>query len=318
MRASLPSLILLISFLSASTVSAQVATRLTAASNVRLRAEAAETATVVASLTLGTELVQLDTGGVDHTWVRVRPSTGPDGWLPVRLTRRIKPDTRLEVIEAVVRERLARSGDSFAARVELVALVERTIADLRDQPEPGGRFALVWLGAIDSATQAIPRSQSGAEPYASWIGNRRAVIFMNEPAGRWAISRTAILDLHNRHRDTSPADDIAWFLVKHGIGLLGECAGFVPCYVGRLDKLEGTYLRLHPAGEHVGEATGRIADTALRLQQQSPRGYFFAPSKDCAELVAALEPVRAAVAATRSDRREEALASLDRLRAPCK
>jgi hypothetical protein len=317
-RASLPSLILFLSFFSASTVSAQVATRLTSASNVRLRAEAAETATVVSSLPLGTELVQLDTGGEDHAWLRVRPTTGPDGWVPARLTRRIKPETRLDVIESLVRERLARSGDSFAARVELVALIERTIAGLGEQPEPGGRFALAWLSALDSAAQAIPRSQSGAEPYASWIAGHRNVVFRNEIAGRWAIPRAAILDLHDRHRDTSAADDIAWFLVTNGLGVQGECEGFVPCYVRRMNEFEGTYLKRHPAGQHAGEAASRAADAATRYTQQGPRGYFFASPKDCVELMAAIEPIRAAVAATRADRREEALAALDRLRAPCK
>ncbi len=217
MRAALPALILLISFLSASTVSAQVATRLTAASNVRLRAEAAESATVVASLPLGTELVQLDTGGADHTWVRVRPSTGPDGWLPVRLTRRIKAETRLDVIESLVRERLARSGDSFAARVELVALVERTIADLRRATRTG-RPVCAAPGSVRWTARLRPfpdrKAAPSRMPPGSAIVARDLHAPSREDAGRF--SRAAILDLHHRHRDTSAADDIAWFLVEHG------------------------------------------------------------------------------------------------------
>ena len=318
MRASIPSFVLLFSFFSASTVSAQVATRLTSASNVRLRAAAAEAAAVVTTVPLGTELVQLDTGGEGHSWIRVRPPSGPDGWLPARLTRRFTQETRVDVIESLVRERLARSGDSFAARVELVALLERTIGELRDQPEPGGRFALAWLNALDSAAQAIPRAQSGAEPYASWIASRRNVVFRNEIAGRWAVPRAAVLDLHDRHRDTSAADDIAWFMVANGFGLQGECEGFVPCHLRRLNELEATYLKLHPAGRHVNEAVARIADATAQYSQPGARVYHFAPARDCAELVATLEPVRAAVTTTRADRREEALASLDRVRAPCK
>lgn len=305
----------LILFLAAPAIdaAAQEPGRLTTASNVRLRAAADDTAPVVASVPLGTELVQLDTSGDGATWVRVRTAGGHDGWLPARLTRRFKADTRLDVIESVVKERLARQGDSFAARVELLALVERTLPDLRAHPEPGGRFALLWLAALDTAAIAVPRTQSKSEPYASWLNGHQAVLFNNEIAGRWTIQRQAILDLHGRHRDTSAADDIAWFAVTNG--LPGECEGFVPCYLSRMNDLQGMYLRIHSAGRHADEAVGRIAERAAAMTQKP---YFFDPAKDCAELIAATVPLGSAVAATRADARVQALAALDRLRAPCK
>jgi hypothetical protein len=292
---------------------AQHATRLTTASNVRLRAAAQDAAAVVASVPLGTELVQLDTSGDHVSWVRVRTAGGPDGWLPARLTRKFNADTRIDVIDSIVRERLARKGDSFAARVELLDLVERTLSTLGAEPEPGGRFALHWLAALDNVAGAIPRSQSKSPPYAAWLGGRQSVLFFNELGGRWAIQRQAVLDLHGRHRDTSAADDIAWFAAANG--LPGECEGFVPCHVRRMNELDGTYLRLHSAGRHVDEAVGRIADGAVAM---SAPPYFFDPAKDCAELVAAATPLSAAIAATRAEARTRALAGIDRLRALCK
>jgi SH3 domain-containing protein len=311
MRLVPSALILLLTI--AGTAAAQEPGRLTTASNVRLRAAAEDTAQVVASVPLGTELVQLDTGGEGATWLRVRTAGGPDGWLPARLTRRFKADTRLDIVESLVRDRLARQGDSFAARVELVSLVERTLPGLRSDPEPGGRFALLWLAALDNVAIGIPRTQSKNEPYASWLSSHRAVVFYNEIAGRWSIQRQAILDLHGRHRDTSVADDIAWFAVTNG--LPGECEGFVACYLRRMNELQGTYLRLHSAGRHVDEAVGQIAERAAAMTQKP---YFFDPARDCAELVAASVPLGSAVAATRADARTQALGALDRLRAPCK
>jgi hypothetical protein len=53
-------------------VSAQEPTRITSASNVRLRAAPSDGAAVVATLPLGTELVQLESGGEGGSWTRVR------------------------------------------------------------------------------------------------------------------------------------------------------------------------------------------------------------------------------------------------------
>ena len=45
--------------------------------------------------------------------------------------------------------------------------------------------------------------------------------------------------------------------------------------------------------------------------------YFFNPATDCAELVQSLDPLRAAVAATRVDGLQPALTNLDKLRRSC-
>ena len=303
---------LFVTFFATSAV-AQDASRLTTASNVRLRAMPDDAAAVVASVPLGTELVQLDTGGDAATWVRVRTS-GPDGWLPTRLTRRFTPDNRLTVIAGVVKDRLARQGDSFGARVELLALVERTLPTLQNQPEPGGQFALLWLQALENVAAAIPRLQARQEPYAGWLKTHDAVVYRHEMAGRWKVRQAAALDLHSRHRDTSAADDIAWFAATHG--LPGECEGFVPCHLRRINDLSGTYLRLHPAGRHVDEAVGLVAKAVSDLSAH--RGAFFDPGKDCAEIVAVTTPLDAAVSATRAASRSDALSVMGRIRAPCK
>ena len=183
---SFPSALIFLLVCSATTTLAQDASRLTTASNVRLRATPDDAAAVVASVPLGTELVQLDTGGAGTAWVRVRTS-GPDGWLPTRLTRRFTPETRLTAIAALVRERLTRQGDSFGARVELLDLVERTLSTLQTQPESGGQFALLWLRALDNVAVAIPGAQSKHDPYTRWLKTHDAVVYWHEVARRWQV-----------------------------------------------------------------------------------------------------------------------------------
>jgi hypothetical protein len=298
--------------LSSALLASQEPTRLVAASNVRLRAAPAASADVIGTVPLGAALVELETGGEGGTWVRVRLPQGIDGWTPSRLTRRYTGETRWTVIDALARERLARRGDSFPARAQLVDFLERARGEVRD-PEVSGRLAVHWLEAMAYAFEAIPMTQARAQPYAAWLESRRDAVVYNEPGGQWMLRRETILDLHARERDTSAADDIAWFLTEHG--LPGECEGFVPCHVRRANELDGEYLRRHPAGRHLAEAVTRLAEAAARWAGGDP--YFHDPSRDCAELASALAPLRDAVAQTRVDARGPALAALDKLKAAC-
>jgi hypothetical protein len=289
-------------------LSVQEPTRIVTASNVRLRAAPAADAAVVASVPLGLELVQLETGGDSGSWVRVRLPQGADGWMPSRLTRRFSAETRLPVIDALARERLARRGDSFRARVELVDFLDRARRDVRD-PEMSGRLAVHWLEAMTLAFDAIPISQARAQPYAAWLDARRDVVVYSEPAAKWMLRREAILDLHARERDTSAADDIAWFLTRNG--LPGACEGFVPCHARRANELEGEYLRRHSAGRHASEAVSRLAANAAGWAAGG--SYFYDRTRDCDELAAALRALREAIALTRNDQRGAALAALDKI-----
>ena len=282
---------------SAFLTSAQEPTRITSASNVRLRASPQENAAVVATLRLGTDLFQLDTGGEGATWTRVRTTA-----------------KRIEVIEAIVRERLGRKGDGFAPRTELVDLVERARKEAQD-PEVAGRFALNWVQTTSAALDAVPFGRGKLPPYKDWLACRADTVVYNEPCGRWMIRANHLWMLQDEHARSSSADDLAWAAVQNG--LPGECEGFIPCYLRRLNLLEGEYLRRSAMGKHVDEAVARVADVTSWTTQVGMSG-FFDPAKDCGELVQSLDPLRAALATTRADGLQALLSRLDRLRAGCK
>jgi hypothetical protein len=297
-------------------VSAQEATRITSASNVRLRATPSDGAAVIATLPLGTELVQLESGGEGGSWTRVRvPINGTqDGWLPTRLTRSLVKTRRADAIGSILQERLARKGDGFAARAELADFVERELK-LAPDPETAGRLALAWVRAMAATLEAVPLARGTQPPYKSWLASRTNTVVYNEPGGRWMIRVDRLWALHDEHARTSSADEIAWAAVLNGAP--GECEGFMPCHLQRRNLLEGEYLRRSALGRHVDEAVARVAGEASQWPVPLQKPYFFDPAKDCGELVQALDPLRAALSTTRADGLQVVLDRMDKLRRTC-
>lgn len=297
-----------------SLVLAQDAGRFTSASNVRVRTEPVDSAAVVVTLPLGTSLVGVETGGEDRAWLRVRTADGKEGWVLTRLTRRFEAEHRLDVIEQIVGERVARKGDSFAARAEVVGLVERTISETTDA-ERGGRLALLWIHAMRGAASSLPAKHRLSGSTAAWVEAQKSVVWWNEVGANWMLSLEALQELHKQHRTTSSADAIAWSMVENGLG--GECEGYLPCYVERANLLEGEYLRRHPNGRRVDDAVAGVEKATAFWLTRLDKPDAFAPDKDCEELKESLTPLRAAIAATKATGRDATLEKLDVMNRKC-
>jgi hypothetical protein len=297
-----------------SLVLAQDAGRLTSASNVRVRTEPVESATVVVTLPLGTSLVGVETGGEDRAWLRVRTGDGQEGWVLTRLTRRFDAEKRLDVVEQIVAERVGRKGDSLAARVEVVGLVERSIAETTDA-ERAGRLALLWIQAMRGAASSLPAKHRLTGSSAAWVESQKSAVWWNEVGANWLLSLDKLQELHQEHRTTSSADAIAWSMVENGLG--GECEGYLPCYVERANLLEGEYLRRHPNGRRVDDAVAMVEKATAFWLTRLDKPDAFSPDKDCEELKESLTPLRAAVAATKAAGRDDTLAKLDVLNRKC-
>ena len=129
-----------------------------------------------------------------------------------------------------------------------------------------------------------------------------------------------IAGVHEKHRGTTAADEIAWFLVVNG--LYGECEGDVLCYVDKQNQLGGWYLQTHPRGRHTDESNAHIAlrlNGAMDNLREFPLVLGeFNPIIRCAELHMSLDPLAAAVTASVSTRKAEALAAIDRFAQLCR
>jgi hypothetical protein len=300
--------------------------RLTNAVNVRLRSSSSTDAPITAELPLGTELVVLGQTNAAQPWYHVKTDDGRDGWVLGSLTTSIDPDHKEKTIEAIVEARLRRDG-SFSDAVQLFELIERTAAGLRD-PETQARFALHRMRAMSTVFGSVPDGITDrgvdsrdprAEPYGNWIRAHLDEARYDEPGGGWIVDPGDARAVHDKHRQSDAADEMAWFYVTDG--QLGECEGNVPCYVARQFQRRGWYLTEHPRGRHVDEATANIAqglngalDNLLRFPAVLAQ---FDPKTGCGELHASLDPLTAAVTASTSTKRAEALVALGRFAQLC-
>src|ERR1700674_1851847 len=129
-----------------------------------------------------------------------------------------------------------------------------------------------------------------------------------------------IKQAHETHRGTAAADDIAWFLVQNG--LRGEGEGDVPCYVNWTNQLDGDYPRVYPAWRPVGELIGgvpRILNGTMDNLEAFPLVLKeFNPASRCDELHASLDQLVAAVMASASAHKADALMALDRYSRLCR
>jgi hypothetical protein len=316
-------------------------TRITTASSVRLRASPSEQASIVATLPLGTELLEQPSGrrslsetldSDNRAWVRVKAAVA-EGWVLTGLTRPVTAGDRLDVIGDIVRRRLARD-DGFPIRVELLDFIEREQRRTSDR-ETSATLSLYRLKAIQAVLLTIgggfgphltTREQTNgrrAAPVAdgewqqikAWLAARQDLTFFDEPGDRWILRHGAILQEHDRHRGSTAADDLAWLAATNGLG--GECEGDIECYLTSEDLLLGEYLRRQPRGQHVDSAVLRITKAASLYRRIVEQPASFDPAKDCARIKRPVASLRAAVVATDSPARDEALAELDDLGHRC-
>ena len=293
--------------------------RITAAANVTLRTLPSAGAEAVAQLPLGTEVVNAGPAGLDKTWIRVKASDAREGWLLASLTKPLDPAWRWSTFDAIIADRLGRKGDGFPAFVELVAFIERVAPEYSDA-NGRAQLELSRLRALSSALAAIPKGASRRDPYASWLAARKADVVYDEPGGRWMLNGSMIWERHAKlagATNTGVADEFAWIAVT--TGLAGECEGQLTCYIEARNRLQGEYLRRHPAGKHATEAVDVVKSTADLLATPPAKGaaYAFDRKTDCKMLTTSLDALVAAVKATPAANRDATITSLNALRKAC-
>lgn len=192
-------------------------------------------------------------------------------------------------------------------------LVEARGANVR------GKAALTWLEALRQVLSAIPIERTDNPIFKIWLDGHQELVVYSEPAGQWFVRHEVIWKLHDEHRISVSADEIAWIGAKTGIP--GECEGYIPCYAFALNYREGEYLRRQPSGRHVKDALEEIAKSVNMLVDdllsRPDRNDFLKVPDDCQDLLASLTPLRESVSATDHSGASTALIAIDRLRAYC-
>jgi hypothetical protein len=282
---------------------------MTSASNVRLRSAPATDAAVVAMLPLGTELA---TTGPDRMaeWIPVRTVLDQEqqGWVAGSLTLPVSISTYQDVVTGLIAERLARDGDGFVARAELLDLTESALRRDRS-PDDAALLELQRLRALRGVLQTIPFARSRwQEPMREWVASRSDEIRYHEPGGSWMLRHELILALHDEHRSSRAADEIAWLYVTNG--LPGECEGGLVCNLEATDKLQGEYLRREPGGRHVEEAAARVQWVAEYEFSAGQSRFYFDPQRECDALAGVISSLETALRNSRVSRRTELVAQL--------
>lgn len=278
-------------------------TLLTSAANVRLRAAAGADAAVIAMLPLGTRLATSGPGQAEG-WISVHVlrEGGQQGWVDGSLAVPVTDATFAEVVSTLIATRLARIGDGIGARKELLDLIESTLKG-KWSADQRSRLELQRLNALQGVLGAIPWNRKVWDTQLQdWLRDRDDEIRYNEPGGHWMIIPDLILARHDANRNTAAADEIAWFAVGNGLG--GECEGYIVCYVERIDKLLGEYLRREPGGRHIDEAVDRILDTVeLAARKQPGYVYHFDAASDCSGLKGGIAALGSAAQGSQASQR---------------
>jgi hypothetical protein len=258
-------------------------------------------------MALGTELSVLKSSNSSDSWVLVRTIDGQEGWVVGRLTSSFDSEHYNETVEGIVQAQLKLHeqipATSFEARVQLFSLIERATSKVTEREVLAG-FALYRLRSMRDVFLGVPFGGNQRDPYQGWLMRHWDAGRYDEPSGSWMVEPEYVLKIHEQYRTTNAADDIAWFYVTNGSG--GECEGFLPCYVGSLDGLEGDYLRLHPRGSHTEEAVASLAKTLDALEGDRE-------GLDCPSFRESLQSLASAINASRSAKSKRATAAVKKI-----
>jgi hypothetical protein len=249
---------------SAALEAAQPKSRITVASDARLRAAPAVTANEVARLQLGTVIEELEqsaskekVGGVEDYWYRVSTPDGRQGWIFGSFSEPFDQAKRAEIYRRISAARLKIENASFAELTDLVRFLTVASGEVKER-QSAAELEFARLVAMRRALDSLSVEQHHEPPYKNWIDAREESLTYSEPAGRWYVRSQLFWDLQARYSGLALADHIAWQGATNQ--LPGECEGYMPCFFYRLNITYGKYLGLYPRGAHAQEALDALAD----------------------------------------------------------
>jgi hypothetical protein len=243
--------------------SLQEKSRIITASAVRVRSEPQTTAKEITKLSVGTlvkEISKTDKkekiGQDQDFWYQVVLADGKQGWVFGGFTESFDESKKEQIYINLVNTRL-KEKTSFNDQMDLVNFLEKAIKEIKT-PATLGELELGQMLALRQSLYSIPSDKDDSGQYKIWLKKQDARIFYDEIGGSWQVKYDVIWNLQEKYKALPIGDKIAWEAASNPLG--GECEGYVPCYVTRINLTTGKYLSLYPTGKHSDEALKEITD----------------------------------------------------------
>lgn len=243
--------------------------RITVASNVRLRSMPNITADEVAKLPIGVIVRELEqspakerVSNTEDYWYKVALTDGKEGWLFGSFTTPFDAKNRAAIYKQIAADRLKVESANFVDWADLSRFLTTAATEVND------RDALAWLElarllAMRNAAAVLPIDKQNQPPFQPWLKTNEVNLVYSDPAGQWFVKADLFWNLHKKYSTLSIADQIAWEAATTSLG--GECEGYVPCHLSRLNVTTGRYLKLYPQGAHIEEALTQMQEELQSL-----------------------------------------------------
>lgn len=289
--------------------------RIVVASNIRVRSEPNTAAAEVAKLQLGVIVHPVEQtkakeklGAAEDYWYRITLAGGKTGWIFGAFTLPFDASDRAAIYKRIASDRLKVTDASFSDSADLTRFLTAAIKEVRDQS------ALAWLElsrllAMRRAAEAVPIDQQEQPVFKEFFKANEASLVYHEPGGMWLVRSELFWNLQKKYAALPIAGQIAWEGAENTVP--GECEGYPPCHVARLNLTKGKYLQLYPRGARADEALAAIIEELQGVAQ------FLTPeekptAEDKREAHPEIATLRATISKTTSAKRTEALALLAR------
>lgn len=295
------------------------ATKILAASAVRMRSRPDPAAEIIATLPLGTIVQVSERSAIEGAastagyWDHAALADGTSGWISEKFLIPFDKGSRDEIYRKIAAERLAAKDLSFADRADMLAFLDRVTAENLPRAAKAA-LELDALLALRNALGSILVENREQPPYKAFTTANSSRIVYSEPASQWMVKSELFWNLRTKYADLPIAERIAWEAA--GNPLPGECEGYIPCHVYLALATDGEYLRLFPSGPHSGEALDGISELlGPIIEDLKTRSTYTGPSdaSETAELRKNLGSLRAIVGKTTSPKSAVVLKQLGQL-----
>ncbi len=228
-------------------------------SGVRLRQSPTAKAQEVARLSFGTiaqELGKSDAqetiGGKQNYWYRISLEDGKQGWVFGAFLQPFQAEQKEATYGDITAARLQQQLGA-AEYIDLVHFLSRAVSEVAT-PDVKAELELDRLMAL---RQSIQKGQEEQFPQLdAWIAEQKAALEFHHIGAFWFVPANSFWNLHATYSALPIADEMAWQAVN--APTQGECEGFLPCHVSRLNQTFGRYLESYPSGRRVPEALAAI------------------------------------------------------------